>query len=86
MGQWAAHNGCPAAPRQSAIVSDVTLFAWAGCRDGADVDYYVISGGGHCWPGAPPAMARLTDRFLGHTTESISASQIMCDFFASRRR
>jgi len=86
MDDWAAHNGCAAAPRQSVIGSDVTLLAWTGCRDGADVDYYVITGGGHAWPGAPPAIARVADRFFGHTTETISASQIMWDFFAHRRR
>jgi polyhydroxybutyrate depolymerase len=86
MTRWAAHNGCPAGPRESAIAPDVTRVTWSGGRDGADVDYYVIAGGGHAWPGAPAAIARFADRFLGHTTTSISASQIMWDFFASRSR
>jgi polyhydroxybutyrate depolymerase len=86
MARWAAHNGCGAEPRRSVIASDVTLLAFHGGRDGADVHYYVIGGGGHCWPGAPPGIGRLTERFLGHTTESISASQIMWDFFARRSR
>ncbi len=86
MAQWAAHNGCGAEPRRSVIASDVTLLAFHGGRDGADVHYYVITGGGHCWPGAPPGIGRVTDRFLGHTTGSISASQLMWDFFAHRRR
>jgi polyhydroxybutyrate depolymerase len=86
MAQWAAHNGCGAEPRRSVIASDVTLLAWSGGRHGADVHYYVIAGGGHSWPGAPPGIGRVTDRFLGHTTESISASQVMWDFFAQRSR
>jgi polyhydroxybutyrate depolymerase len=86
MAEWAAHNGCRAAAHQSAIASDVTLVTWAGCRDGAEVDYYIIAGGGHSWPGAPPAITRIADRAFGHTTQSISASQIMWDFFASRSR
>jgi polyhydroxybutyrate depolymerase len=86
MAQWAAHNGCGAEPRRSVIASDVTLLTFHGGRDGADVHYYVIAGGGHCWPGAPAGIARVADRFLGHTTESISASQIMWDYFAQRSR
>jgi polyhydroxybutyrate depolymerase len=86
MARWAAHNGCGAEPRRSVIASDVTLLTFHGGRGGADVQYYVIAGGGHCWPGAPAGIARVTDRFLGHTTESISASQIMWDFFALRSR
>jgi polyhydroxybutyrate depolymerase len=86
MARWAAHNGCRAEPRRSMIASDVTLLTFHGGRAGADVHYYVIAGGGHCWPGAPPGIGRVTDRFLGHTTQSISASQIMWDFFAHRSR
>ncbi|HXW88296.1 MAG TPA: PHB depolymerase family esterase [Streptosporangiaceae bacterium] len=86
MAAWAAHNGCPAGARRSVVASDVTLFSWAGGRGGADVDYYVIAGGGHSWPGADRSIAQFTDRFLGRTTESISASQIMWDFFARRSR
>jgi polyhydroxybutyrate depolymerase len=86
MGQWAAHNGCVADPRRSVITPDVTLLTWSGGRDGADVHYYTIAGGGHSWPGAPAAIGLVTDRFLGRTTQSISASQIMWDFFAPRSR
>jgi polyhydroxybutyrate depolymerase len=86
MAQWAAHNGSGAEPRRSVIASDVTLLTFGGGRDGADVHYYVIAGGGHCWPGAPPSIGRVTDRFLGHTTRSICASQVMWDFFAQRSR
>ncbi len=86
MAQWASHNGCGPEPRRSVIASDVTLLTFHGGRDGADVRYYVVAGGGHCWPGAPPEIGRVTDRFLGRTTGSISASQIMWDFFAPRSR
>jgi polyhydroxybutyrate depolymerase len=86
MADWAAHNGCRAGPRQSVIAADVTRLAWSGCRNGADVHYYVVAGGGHSWPGAPVGIARFADRFLGRTTDSVSASQIMWDFFASRSR
>jgi polyhydroxybutyrate depolymerase len=86
MAQWAAHNGCRAEPRRSVIAPDVTLLTFRGGRDGADVHYYVIAGGGHCWPGAPPGIGRVTDRFLGRTTGSISASRIMWDYFAQRSR
>jgi poly(3-hydroxybutyrate) depolymerase len=86
MADWAAHNGCSAGPHQSPVTADVTLIGWSGCRDDADIDYYVIAGGGHSWPGAPLAIVRTAGLFYGHTTESISASQIMWDFFARRSR
>jgi polyhydroxybutyrate depolymerase len=76
MAEWAAHNGCSAATHQMVISSDVTLVTWSGCRDDADVDCYIIAGGGHSWPGAP----------AGDTNDSVSASQIRWDFFAQRSR
>jgi polyhydroxybutyrate depolymerase len=86
MAAWAAHNGCQAAPSRSVIAPDVTLLAWPGHRSDADVHYYIVAGGGHSWPGAPRGIARVIDRFLGASTESISASQIMWDFFTHRSR
>jgi polyhydroxybutyrate depolymerase len=62
------------------------LVTWSGCRNDANVDFYIIAGGGHSWPGAPRAIVRYAGLFSGHTTESISASQIMWDFFAQRSR
>jgi polyhydroxybutyrate depolymerase len=84
--QWAARNGCGAEPRRSVIGSDVTLLTLHGGREGADVQYDVIAGGGHCWPGAPAGIGRVADGSAGHTTESISASQVRWDFFAQRSR
>jgi polyhydroxybutyrate depolymerase len=58
----------------------------SGCRDDADVDYYIIAGGGHSWPGAPRVFVREAGLFTGRITESISASQIMWGVFAHRSR
>jgi polyhydroxybutyrate depolymerase len=86
MAEWAAHNGCSAGTHQSVIAPDVTRIIWSGCRDGANVNYYIIAGAGHSWPGAPAAIVRTAGIFSGHTTESIRASQIMWDFFPQRSR
>jgi polyhydroxybutyrate depolymerase len=45
--------------------------------------HYRITGGGHTWPG------ELADSGPGHVTQTISATQVMWDFFLNhplRRR
>jgi polyhydroxybutyrate depolymerase len=70
---WAKQNGCDATPVETRVATDVTRVEFAGC--GAPVVHYRVEGGGHTWPGGP-AVPR-----LGPTTTSISASEIIWEFF-----
>ncbi len=73
---WAQHNGCDLTLQTQRIASDVVLESYAGCTDGADVQLYVVEGGGHTWPGADRDIA-----VLGSTTHSISATELAWRFF-----
>ena len=80
-GAWATRNGCNAAePTESTVTEDVTLLTW-DCARGADALLYRVDGGGHAWPGSAFS-ASIVD-FVGHTTMTISASDIMWQFFRS---
>jgi polyhydroxybutyrate depolymerase len=78
MLDWAEHNGCNLTLKTERIADDVVLESYLGCRDGADVQLYVIEGGGHTWPGA-----RVDEPGLGGTTHSISATELSWLFFAA---
>lgn len=73
--QWAAHNGCAPTLSSQRIASDVLFESYGGCANGADVQLYVIEGGGHTWPGS---IGTLT---LGKSTRSIDATALMWAFF-----
>jgi polyhydroxybutyrate depolymerase len=84
---WVKVNGCKAEP-ETTLVADgkkdglmVTRKTYAGGRDSAEVVLYVIEGGGHTWPGRPS----LIDVF-GKTARSISANDLMWDFFRRHAR
>jgi polyhydroxybutyrate depolymerase len=67
LGDWAALDGCAAAPVAAPISPTVIRRAWAGCRTGTDVVLYTTVGGGHTWPGSPlDATGRILDFFDGH--------------------
>jgi len=72
---WAAHNGCTTGRQESVVSAEVRLVTYGGCTDGADVQLYIVDGGGHTWPGSrverPPEL----------TTHDISASELMWKFF-----
>jgi polyhydroxybutyrate depolymerase len=74
---WAQRNGCAAAPIDTAIAADVTRRTYTRCTVDAGVVLYTILGGGHTWPGG----GRVPDWFAGTTTQSISATVLMWDFF-----
>lgn len=80
IAQWAQRNGCAAEPAEAPIGADVTERAWSGCTDGADVTFFSIRGGGHTWPGAIDVAALGITR-LGATTQSVSATDRLLDFF-----
>jgi polyhydroxybutyrate depolymerase len=74
MAGWAAHNGC-ATKRERKIGTDVALTRWTACRGTSAVDFYVIQGGGHTWPGSIPIPS------LGRTTQTINATSVIWQFF-----
>ncbi len=75
MQSWATLNGCTSGPTTFFQQADVTGFQWSGCKNGAIVQHYRISGGGHTWPGARAVP------HLGPTTQTISATTLGWQFF-----
>ncbi|MCU0481728.1 MAG: polyhydroxybutyrate depolymerase [Anaerolineae bacterium] len=77
---WAERNECDLNAQSETIADDVTRLAYTDCSGGADVILYTVLGGGHTWAGAN--LTRLSDRFGGYVTQSISASELMWAFFS----
>ena len=81
---WVSEDGCDPAPRTVEAGADVEERIFGGCRDGAMVRFYVVSDGGHSWPGSE-AMAALSrspaGRIIGHTTNEIDATELIWAFF-----
>lgn len=75
---WAAANGCTGGPVDTEITDDVVRSTWECPADGETVLYTVV-GGGHSWPGS--AIAVLAEDLVGRTTMSISANELMWEFF-----
>lgn len=74
---WAKRDGCATSPSSQAVASGVTRISYS-CPNGAAVQLYRISGGGHTWPGSFLAAKQ---KALGYTTLAISANQIIWSFF-----
>jgi polyhydroxybutyrate depolymerase len=73
MQAWADHNVCQGPPSEDRISDEVVHYSWSGCA--APTEWYLVEGGGHTWPGGPEVPT------LGHTTEDISASEVIWGFF-----
>jgi polyhydroxybutyrate depolymerase len=85
---WAERNGCarePAVERLPDKAPDdgtrVERRVYGKGRDGTEVAFYRVEGGGHTWPGGSERQERL----LGTVSRDISASELIWEFFARFR-
>jgi polyhydroxybutyrate depolymerase len=78
----AQRNQCTGGPTDTRVTPNVRRLAYSGCAHNADVALYTIEGGGHTWPGG----MQLPEWFVGPTTEEISASGLMWEFFVQHPR
>lgn len=82
IAQYAAHNGCNAAPVELPARGEVTGIKYIHCNQDAEVHFYTIHDGGHSWPGG----GALPKAIVGHTTHDIDATRTMWDFFKQYTR
>ncbi len=82
MQRWAERHTCEGKPRVTRIAEDVVRTSWGDCARGATVSLHAVEGGGHTWPGGPD----IPVWFLGRTTHSVSATEIMWELFESSAR
>jgi polyhydroxybutyrate depolymerase len=75
ISDWAAFNGCGDL-EEIELAADVDKLEWSACA--ASTTFYRIANGGHSWPGSGVEV-----RF-GATTDSISASELIVEFFAAQ--
>ena len=81
VSEWASGLGCDALPLISRPSSEVEVSTFQRCASGADdVLLYTILGGGPHVAGRAP----LPDEIVGMTTQQVSASKLMWEFFSAR--
>lgn len=82
---WRARNGCSDEFSEAALDdgdeddgTSAVVRAFAGCIDGADVEFVVIDGGGHTWP---QGYGYLPEATIGSTSTDFSANARLWAFF-----
>jgi len=75
MAAWRGINGCAEPSTVTYQSGDSTCVRWAACDGDSEVIRCVAEGAGHTWPGGLPVPP------MGPTTEDMSATEMMLDFF-----
>jgi polyhydroxybutyrate depolymerase len=75
---WAARDGCDPRSVDADVASQIVLRHYR-CPAGIDVQFYMVVGGGHAWPGSLSSAAEGTTD--GPTTFQIDATALMWSFF-----
>ena len=70
---WAEHNGCEDSTDED--VSEEVILRTFDCPDGADVEFYIVEGGGHSWPGSE--FSKSIESIVGPTTFDIDATDLI---------
>jgi polyhydroxybutyrate depolymerase len=79
LARWAKINRCERGPRTKITTGSVEKISYRDCQAHGKVGLYRANGAGHTWPGSPfPFPVSL----LGTTDQTISATELMLDFFA----
>lgn len=83
---WVKANGCAEKPRVTELPErgdklKVIRKIYDSCKNGADVVLITIEGGGHTWPGLQHHAT-----FLGRSTRTVAADDLMWDFFRRHPR
>lgn len=68
---FADRNGCEPEPVDSQVGTEV-IHRTYDCPPGADVEFMVVTGGGHSWPGSE--FSKSIESIVGHTTFDIDAT------------
>ena len=60
------------------VASQIILRTYR-CPSGTDVEFYIILGGGHAWPGSK--FTQSISSLTGYTTFQINATDVIWQFF-----
>jgi len=76
--KWVQLLGCVPDPKTIHDRDGVKGIAYTACHGNAEVVYYTVGGMGHFWPGG---MSHLPERVIGKSSNKISATDVIWDFF-----
>ncbi|ALS97403.1 alpha/beta hydrolase family esterase [Lacimicrobium alkaliphilum] len=77
---WAKRHDCSAKPSTRMLMGSITQFSYRLCRDNSALISYVLSEGGHTWPGSPFPFPE----YLGQTNMEIDGTKLIGAFFQKR--
>jgi polyhydroxybutyrate depolymerase len=80
---WAVKDGCDPRSSDTKRSSQVILRTYR-CPPGTDVEFYIILGGGHAWPGSK--ISQELSSVTGFTTFQINATDVIWSFFRRFQR
>jgi len=83
LSQWRAMLGCSDVTRTLVDSGGVKGIEWDKCAKGGVVEYYIVDGLGHVWPGGT---TRLPERWIGKASDKLDATRVIWEFFKSHPR
>ncbi len=86
VAKYVARNGNAGQPAMETLDADpedgttVEIARYPDGAGGAKTEFYLVKGGGHCWPGRP---RYLPEAQIGKASQDFSATDVIWEFFKS---
>lgn len=77
--RWAKLLDCRVEPKVVRDKDGVKVERYGPCKDGSEIDFYMIEGMGHTWPGG---VSLLPESLVGKRSDKINANDAIWEFFA----
>ncbi len=82
IAETARYNRCQRDSGQTEFAPGVRRIIYSECENHADVVFFTVNGAGHTWPGGE----HLAEWVAGKTSDEISASRLMWEFYQQHPR
>lgn len=79
--KWTALDGCTLKPETTTVSDGVTVQKTGGCKGDARIEYWIVKGLGHVWPGAATSLLPAT--LVGKPSDRLEANDVIWEFFDS---
>ena len=76
--RWAKLLDCRVEPQVVRDKDGVKLLRYGPGQDGSEIDFYIIEGMGHTWPGG---ISLLPESLVGKRTDKLKANDVIWEFF-----
>lgn len=82
--KWVSNLSCKSEPKTTFDKNGVKCQTYADCKDSMQIEYWIVEGLGHVWPGA--VVSLVPESMVGKPSGKLSANEMLWAFFSRQAK